>query len=74
MPRMLSLKAVSERLGGPETTPIKTVQRWIYAGRLRAFKPGRHPLIREDDLEAFLAASTIGGPKPPVKARGRVRP
>jgi hypothetical protein len=32
----------------------------VHAGKLRAFKPGRHPLVRETDLAAFVEAAELG--------------
>ena len=53
---MLRLEEVSVRLGG---TPVKTSQNWIYAGKLPAYKPGKHPLVREEDLDALLKQSLM---------------
>lgn len=56
MTTYLTLDQVAERLH----TPIATVRYWVSVGKLQAYKPGRHPLIRESDLEAFVESSAIG--------------
>ena len=38
---------------------VQTVRRWIQAGKLRAFKPGKEYRVREADLEEFLAAREV---------------
>ena len=41
-----------------------TIRWWVTTGRLAARKPGRHPLIRRDDLIALIEATatpTTGG-------------
>lgn len=38
---------------------VQTVRRWIQAGSLRAFKPGKEYRVRESDLEEFLAAREV---------------
>jgi excisionase family DNA binding protein len=40
-------------------TPAETIRYWIWQGRLRAFKPGRTPLILETDLVAFVEAHEV---------------
>jgi excisionase family DNA binding protein len=56
MAAMLRLEQVSKRLGD---TPIRTIRHWIACGRLRAYKPGRHPLVKEADLDAFVSAAAM---------------
>lgn len=51
----LTLEQISKQLH----TPLDTVRFWIYSGKLAAFKPGRHPLVREDDLKAFVENSAL---------------
>jgi excisionase family DNA binding protein len=68
MSAMLTLAQVSERLGGPEATPIATVRYWIQVGKLRAYKPGRQLLVKPEDLEALVSGSAVGA------AREEVRP
>lgn len=41
--------------------PRKTLQAWVYAGRLKSTKPGRHRLVREDVLYAFLDGDGVTG-------------
>jgi excisionase family DNA binding protein len=38
---------------------VQTVRRWIHAGELRAFKPGKEFRIRHSDLEEFLRAREV---------------
>jgi len=54
--RYLTLAQVAERIA----TPAETVRYWVHLGKLPAFKPGRQVLVREDDLEAFIAGSAVG--------------
>jgi excisionase family DNA binding protein len=51
--KYLTLAQAAERV----STPAETVRYWVHLGRLPASKPGRQVLIREDHLEAFMAAS-----------------
>ena len=52
MGRLLSPKAVSERLGG---TPIGTLYQWRSRGEgPPAIRIGRHLKYDEDDLEAWI--------------------
>ena len=53
--KYLTLDQISEQLH----TPLDTVRFWIYSGKLAAFKPGRHPLVREEDLAAFIEGSAL---------------
>ena len=48
--RLYSLEEVAERLGVSE----RTVRRWVKAGDLPAYKPGREYRIKPADLEEFL--------------------
>lgn len=41
-------------------TPTETVRYWVHIGKLRAFRPGRQVLVREDDLAALIESSEIG--------------
>ena len=45
MPRFLTYQQVADQL----QTPVGTVRYWVQVGELRAYKPGRRPLVREDD-------------------------
>lgn len=38
-------------------TPAETIRRWVWEGRLKAYKPGKHPLVRESELLALVEAS-----------------
>jgi len=51
---LLTLEQASELLAGTST---ETIRRWIWEGRLRAYKPGMHQLVRESELLAFVEAS-----------------
>jgi excisionase family DNA binding protein len=59
----LSPQEAGERLG----VSVYTVRRWVQAGRLRAFKPGKEYRIRESDLEEFLQAREVR-PKAPSRS------
>jgi excisionase family DNA binding protein len=39
--------------------PTGTVRYWVSAGKLNAYKPGRHPLIKAAELEAFVEAGSL---------------
>ena len=42
-------------------TPVATLRMWIWQGRIQAFKPGKHPLLRESDLlELVEQSETVG--------------
>jgi excisionase family DNA binding protein len=49
------VQEVADELG----VDVQTVRRWIHAGNLRAFKPGKEYRIRESDLEEFLRAREV---------------
>ncbi len=57
----LSPEEVGDRLG----VSVYTVRRWINAGALNAYKPGRDFLIAEDDLRAFLEVHRTSPGKAP---------
>lgn len=63
MPTFLTYDQVAQRLH----VPVTTVRFWVTAGKLPAFKPGRHPLIRESDVAAFVEGATV---RPCSKRRG----
>lgn len=65
MPTFLTYDQVAERL---HVAP-KTVRYWVDTRKLRAFKPGRHPLVREDDLAAFVEQREVGAPRGKAVAR-----
>lgn len=48
---LLTLEQASELLGG---TAPETIRHWIWEGRIKAYKPGKHPLVRESELLAFV--------------------
>jgi excisionase family DNA binding protein len=54
-PKFVTFDQAAERL----LVPLKTVRYWVSAGKLKAYKPGRHPLIREDDLLAFVENAAL---------------
>lgn len=51
---LLTLEQAGELLGG--TSP-ETIRHWIWEGRLKSYKPGKHPLVRETELLAFVEAN-----------------
>ena len=51
----MSLQDVGDALG----VDVQTVRRWVKAGRLKAFKPGKGYRIRESDLEEFLRTRAV---------------
>jgi excisionase family DNA binding protein len=48
---LLTLTQAGELLGG--TSP-ETIRRWIWEGKLKAYKPGMHQLVRETELLALV--------------------
>lgn len=66
--KYLTLSQVAEHLHAP----LETVRFWVYQGRLPAYKPGRHPLVREADLAAFVEASAVGKVRAERVRRARV--
>lgn len=54
--RLLFVYEVAERL----RAPLSTVRYWISQGRLPSTKPGRRRMVREQDLEAFVARHMKG--------------
>jgi excisionase family DNA binding protein len=50
----------------------ETARHWICEGRLKAYKPGRYPLVREADLLAFIEANETRAKR--VARRGRRHP
>ncbi len=69
MPQFYTVQQVAELLHAP----VATVQYWIYDGRLPAFKPGRHPLVKAADLEAFIASSELGAKRAAAARRRKGR-
>lgn len=61
------VQEVADELG----VDVQTVRRWIHAGRLRAFKPGKEYRIQERDLEEFLRAREV---RPKVARRSSLEP
>jgi excisionase family DNA binding protein len=37
----------------------ESVRHWIKSGKLPAYKPGRHLLVRRDELEALIASTAV---------------
>lgn len=54
-PSYVTFDQIADRLH----VPLKTVRYWVSAGKLNAFKPGRHPLVREDELLAFIENAAL---------------
>jgi len=65
--KFLTLAQAGERV----STPTETIRFWIHVGKLRAFKPGRQVLVREDDLAAMVEASEIGAVREAKAKRAR---
>jgi excisionase family DNA binding protein len=65
--RQLSLSEVAGLMGVSE----RTVRRWIKAGKLRAYKPGRDYRIPEGGLRQFIAESEIS---PKGESRSSLEP
>ncbi len=53
MKQWLSVEDVSKELG----VPVETVRSWIRNKKLPAYKPGKHYLIRPEDLDKFIKDS-----------------
>lgn len=51
-----------------------TVRRWIWEGKIKAFKPGKHPLVRREDLLAFVEASETTAKRAARRKRVTVAP
>ena len=54
--RYLSLQEVGDELGVSD----QTVRRWVKAGELAAYKPGKEYRIKGSDLEEFLQTREVG--------------
>jgi len=37
--------------------PKNTIRYWVHLGKLKKYKPGRHPLIKRDELITLIEAS-----------------
>ena len=71
MPTYLTYDQVAERLH----TTRETVRYWVTAGKLPAYKLGKHPLIKEADLAAAIEASSLSMVRARrVRAARTVRP
>jgi excisionase family DNA binding protein len=58
---LLSVEQAAQRLGGVSRW---TIYAWLSQGRLRKTKVGSRVMIRESDLEAFVAECN---PQPPAQ-------
>ncbi len=60
--RFMSLQEVGDELG----VSNQTVRRWVKAGELAAYKPGKEYRVKGSDLEEFLETREVGpkGPRP----------
>lgn len=65
--RYLTLAQAAESV----STPAETIRYWVHVGKLRAFKPGRQVLIREDDLAALVEASEVSALREAKAKRAR---
>ncbi|HEY6407295.1 MAG TPA: helix-turn-helix domain-containing protein [Ktedonobacteraceae bacterium] len=54
MEKLYSVKGAAEALGGLSKN---TIEVWLSRGRLKKTKVGSRTMIRESELERFLAAS-----------------
>lgn len=53
---------------------VSTIRYWVSAGKLNAYKPGRHPLIKATELEAFVEGSSLNEQRASAaKTRARAR-
>jgi excisionase family DNA binding protein len=52
MDELLSIEEAARRLGG---LSVYTIQAWLSKGRLARTKIGARTMIRESDLQAFIA-------------------
>jgi len=52
----LTYDQVAERLH----VPVATVRYWVSVGKITAFKPGRHPLVKQTDVETFVESNELG--------------
>jgi len=70
MENLLSVREVARRLGG---ISVFTVHTWLSQGRLRRTKVGSRVMIRESELERFVAlgdgAKGPGRPRPQKQAQ-----
>ena len=55
-PSFITYAQVAEQLH----VPVATVRYWVAVGKLAAYKPGRHPLVKLADVEAFVESSELG--------------
>jgi excisionase family DNA binding protein len=65
--RYFSLGEVADRLGVSD----QTVRRWVKAGELPAYKPGKEWRIKDSDLDSFLETRSfpkVQAPLPPPEA------
>jgi excisionase family DNA binding protein len=53
MKQWLTVEDISAEIGVPE----ETVRAWIRNKRLPAYKPGKHYLVKREDLQKFLEDS-----------------
>jgi excisionase family DNA binding protein len=49
-PRYITLADAAELC----STAKETIRKWVWLGHLRAYRPGRAVLLREDELRAFI--------------------
>jgi excisionase family DNA binding protein len=52
----LSLQDVADELG----ISVQTIRKWVKAGELAAYKPGKEYRIKSGDLEEFLKTREVG--------------
>ena len=66
MQNLLSVEQAAERLGGVSKW---TVHAWLSKGKLRRTKVGSRTMIRESDLQAFIASCNEEPPQKPKAAQ-----
>ena len=75
MENLLSVKEVARRLGG---VSVFTVHAWLSEGRLMRTKVGSRVMVRESELERFVAlgdgAKGPGRPRPQKQAQQEQAP
>jgi excisionase family DNA binding protein len=56
MPSFLTVSEAADAM----RVPPATIRYWLSIDKIKGFKPGRHVLIRSEDLTALVEASELG--------------
>lgn len=56
MPAFLTVSEAADAM----RVPLATIRYWLSINKIRGFKPGRHVLIKSEDLTALVEASELG--------------